>query len=89
VSLRAARRTFKATRPREVNDVLDGDGVGQQVVVPQPLLLLVRLNLKQQAVVCLNLVGAGRDLLTELGAAQVFEQKSGSNDAAEFGEGLV
>src|SRR5439155_14635348 len=42
-----------------------------------------------EPVVRLDLVGARRNLLSQLGAAQVLEQEAGPNDAAEFAEGLV
>jgi hypothetical protein len=89
-----------AHRPREIDEVLDGNSVGQQVVVLQPLLLLVRMNFQQQAfatkeeplgkaVVRLDLVRASRNLLAQLRAAQVLQQERGPNDAAEFSEGLI
>jgi hypothetical protein len=74
--------------------------VRQEVVVLQPLLLLVGVNLQEQPlptekqpfrepVVRLDLVCARRDLLSQLGAAQVLEEEASPKDAAEFAEGLV
>jgi hypothetical protein len=71
------------------------------VVVLETLLLLVRVDLKQQAFAAkeeshfgeavggLDLVRPGRNLLAELGATQVLQQEPGANDPAEFSEGLI
>lgn len=77
-----------------VRRVLQNHGRGDQVVVAQALLLFVGVVFGQhvtaerepfgKAIVGLDLVGSGGDLLAEFAAANPFEQERHAHDLAEF-----